>query len=529
MSLLPDAIRNHLAEVERKARAETVYVAVVGDFKRGKSSLINALLGAPVLPTGVLPLTALPTLIRYGDAPRVIVTDARGGSEVGIEQLPGYATEAGNPGNRRGVEELWVEYPSPLLTQGLVLVDTPGTGSLYEHNSRATMAFLPRIDVVVGVLTAEAPLSRAELELLREAAAGAGRVAVCLNKADLLTPDDLEAASGFVRRGLQDQLNGFDPPIFAVSARGNGGDSGMEPVRSWLALEVAGSRAEITRIRAQRAASSALNLAQGAVALERAALLAPAEVQAQREERVRQARLRLERTSREVRAALNVSAQELRDQVIDPEVQRFRVELAAELAAADEGGWPELLMGRARARSTRIRDQLSEPLRAALAECGERLDATMAEFLGDILATYEVDSAPSVEWGQEVPQARLRVFLADEPGALAVGISSLREVVPGRLGTGWRRKARTRAAEEAADRMAGRLRYAAATALETATREWAAWLQQRSDGEASALSEAIARGRTAVAAGAGAAKPQLTRLDSTRAALERLRSAIGSW
>ena len=73
LDLLPVDQRRLAEEAADKLADSVVYVAVVGEFKRGKSSLINALLGDEVLPTGVTPVTAAPTLVRFGEVPRATV------------------------------------------------------------------------------------------------------------------------------------------------------------------------------------------------------------------------------------------------------------------------------------------------------------------------------------------------------------------------------------------------------------------------------------------------------------------------
>src|SRR6266540_4075285 len=135
------------------------YVACVGQFKRGKSTLINALVGEPLLPTGVAPVTAIPTVVRYGE-PAARVKRAQG-DWVGVApgELAAWVTEAGNPSNRKQVVGVEAFVPSPLLATGMCLVDTPGLGSVFEVNTRATREFVPHIDAAVVVLGADPPIS----------------------------------------------------------------------------------------------------------------------------------------------------------------------------------------------------------------------------------------------------------------------------------------------------------------------------------------------------------------------------------
>ena len=167
LELLPSAQRHLAEETADKLTGLRLYVAVIGEFKRGKTTLINALLGDDLLPTGVLPVTAVPTLVRFGTRPRATLR-LLDGTEVAIAigELHGYLTEQENPRNREGVREAIIEYPTPLLESGLILVDTPGTGSVHLHNTQAAVDFLPRVDVALVVLSVDAPLSDSESGLL---------------------------------------------------------------------------------------------------------------------------------------------------------------------------------------------------------------------------------------------------------------------------------------------------------------------------------------------------------------------------
>ncbi|HTT13923.1 MAG TPA: dynamin family protein [Burkholderiaceae bacterium] len=129
-----------------KARlAEGVFnLVVAGEFNRGKSSVINALLGAAVLPVGVVPLTSVVTVVRQGERPRATVCFAGGATrEIGIESIAEFITEKGNPRNAKGVDQVVVAYPSAWLRDGVRLIDTPGIGSIHRHNTDAALRFLP--------------------------------------------------------------------------------------------------------------------------------------------------------------------------------------------------------------------------------------------------------------------------------------------------------------------------------------------------------------------------------------------------
>jgi hypothetical protein len=172
-----------------------VRVLVVGEFKQGKSMLVNALLNAPICPIDDDISTSVPTVVRYSDNPSVtLVRAARISGEddereertqVPVEKLADYVSEAGNPGNHAGLKYADVGVPRHILADGLELVDTPGVGGLGSVHGSATMAMLPSADAILLVSDAAAEYSRPELEFLRQA----GRI--CPNVACVVTKIDL--------------------------------------------------------------------------------------------------------------------------------------------------------------------------------------------------------------------------------------------------------------------------------------------------------------------------------------------------
>jgi hypothetical protein len=178
------------------------YVACLGQFKRGKSTLLNALLGEPILPTGVVPVTALITIVRFGTVSRAVVTFADGGMrEIAIAELPDFVSEERNPANANAVTvEVYVN--SPLLVSGMCLVDTPGLGSVFEQSTAQTHRFLPHIDAALLVVGADPPISAEEAALLKKIARDLDAIIVVLNKSDRLADTEVRQAVIFTRRIL---------------------------------------------------------------------------------------------------------------------------------------------------------------------------------------------------------------------------------------------------------------------------------------------------------------------------------------
>jgi ribosome biogenesis GTPase A len=195
------------------------YVACIGQFKRGKSTLINALIGESVLPVGFIPVTAVPTVIRFGEQ-RSARVQARDGpwQEMAVSDLKQYVSEEHNPENTKGVAGVEVFVASPLLATGMCLVDTPGLGSVFTGNTAATQAFIPHIDAALVVVGADPPLAGEELTLVERVGRQVQDLILVLNKADRATDEEKTAAVGFTRQVLEKRLRRHVGPIFEVSA-----------------------------------------------------------------------------------------------------------------------------------------------------------------------------------------------------------------------------------------------------------------------------------------------------------------------
>jgi small GTP-binding protein len=211
------------------------HVMVVGEFKRGKSTLVNALLGTEVLPTGVLPLTAVMTEVVHGEEGATVTRLDGDRFDIALEDLTGYATEAGNPGNERRVERVEVRVPAELLASGVVLVDTPGIGSIHLHNTEVGRASLLEADGAIVVLSADEPLSDEERELLETLSQRRARTFVVVNKADHLDTAELGEVRMFITAKVTDAL-GEAPELYCVAARAalaarrRGLDGGLQAV-----------------------------------------------------------------------------------------------------------------------------------------------------------------------------------------------------------------------------------------------------------------------------------------------------------
>ena len=204
----------------RKLESQSFHLVVLGQFKRGKTTFVNALLEEELLPVGVLPVTSVVTLIRSGREKRCDVLFADQHREtIAPARLHEYVTERGNPENQKQVRAVELEHPASFLREGVTLVDTPGIGSLALHNTDRTLEFIPNIDAAVVVLSADLPITQAESEFLREVLKHVGTLFFVLNKSDLVPERERRELLVYAREALAGQFPGREIVIIPLSAR----------------------------------------------------------------------------------------------------------------------------------------------------------------------------------------------------------------------------------------------------------------------------------------------------------------------
>lgn len=171
-------------------------LVVVGEVKKGKSSLISALLGEDnLLPVSSDVATSTVFKIMYGPQRKVKVffknqeggTGVSGPLEVMPEEISDYGTEDGNPSNQKNVDFIGVEHPHPLLKSGLVIIDTPGLGGLFRKHAEITWRHIPSADAVFFVLdSVESVITRDERDFLSKIHAMVPLVFFVQTKIDLV-------------------------------------------------------------------------------------------------------------------------------------------------------------------------------------------------------------------------------------------------------------------------------------------------------------------------------------------------------
>lgn len=212
-----DQDKQRLLDVAHDLRDMFYLVVVIGEFNAGKSSFINALLGDNLLPIGITPTTEAIELIRYGDS---------------INRKPLMRED--------GIRE-WTHTNTG--APGVALVDTPGTGSVFQKHEKIARSFLHRSDLVIFVISAKRAFAQTERMYLELAKGYGKKIILVINQIDLLQPKEQTEVRRFIEQQV-DELLGLRPLLFMVSAKEAaaaqkggavvGDPGGLEAVRAHL-------------------------------------------------------------------------------------------------------------------------------------------------------------------------------------------------------------------------------------------------------------------------------------------------------
>jgi GTP-binding protein EngB required for normal cell division len=478
-----DQDREQIAALRDRLDAARLRVLVAGEAKRGKSTLINALLGRAVLPAGVTPLTAVATTVRYGDDPHVEVRFADGHEEKQpLTALPELVTERGNPGNRRHVAAVTVYLDAPVLAGGVELVDTPGTGSVFAWDTAAAHEALDTMDAAVFVLTADPPVSAAERDLYAKVAGLSVATFTVLNKADHLDAGGLAEAAEFTRQVLAQAGSaapGAPGRIYPVSARAAlaGGDPGFSAFAADFTTYLASRRESDLRASAvMRTRRIARSLLDEVALTRRAAQLTAGEAA----DRVTQFGERLAEVAIRGQDAVAVagaeSARLLEDlnDAAEADAPRLGRAITRQLAEVLDGelrtataddierqGRERLValtIEAADAWRARRRDVIEEGLARTDARLAADLTAALTELRDSASELLGLDLAVPEQGGRLAEDRRFFYTTADESGQTELLAGAIRRKLPGELG---RRRAREHLLREAPDlvtRQIGRAR-----------------------------------------------------------------------
>ena len=255
----PD-LGGRLLHTRKRLADPDVRVLVVGEFKQGKSQLVNALVNAPVCPVDDDIATAVPTVVKHAETTTAALVRDPGDdrpmerTEVPASQLAQHVSEAGNPGNKAMLSYAEVGLPRKLLEGGLVLVDTPGVGGLGSAHGAATMSALPTADAVLLVSDAAQEYTAPELEFLQAAMALCPNVACVVTKTDLYPHwrKIMELDRGHLRNvGVDAELFPVSSTLRLIAAKNQDaelmGESGFRPLVDFLLKRVVARSDDLDR------------------------------------------------------------------------------------------------------------------------------------------------------------------------------------------------------------------------------------------------------------------------------------------
>jgi small GTP-binding protein len=474
-TVTPASLRYPVEQARSRLVEGRINVVVLGEFKRGKTSLVNALLERDLLPTGVVPVTSVVTLVRHGENERVLaVHENRTREEHPLASLPDLVTEAGNPHNVRGIEAVVVEMRNALLMEGMQLVDTPGVGSVFEHNTEIAEEFFPHVDAAIVVLTADQPVSSRERDLVREAVARTRATIFVLNKVDHLAGHERVQALEFVSTVLA-PVAGAEPEILETSVRSG---EGIDELRTRIHVLATDERKPLL-IESVRLVSHALvREASRLAALEASALLLPLDQLARRVEEFSQRTAELKREREDASELVRHNlGRALARQVEEPLAEWADANsgrLVAELRGVAQKAGPVsprcLAETLGRWIDTIVSDEISSLASTTEAAVADELAALEERHLYRIRAILdEVGAAARETFGvyalgalPEIRLTRPAAFtfkLHDEEQALEQLLRVGRDVLPGPLGRRLALRDAERRLVQLADRHAGRLRH----------------------------------------------------------------------
>jgi ribosome biogenesis GTPase A len=291
-----------------KLDEERFSLVVLGEFNHGKSTFVNALLGQPLLPTGITPTTAVLAHLSHGPVSRAeLVLDSGERLPIDPGRLAEFATVEGLAANpiapkrdgddaarRDAIHHLDLQVPAPVLEGRLTIVDTPGVNDINEQRAEITYGYIPRADAAVFLLDATQILTASERQFLEERILRSSRerLIFVIAKADLLDEAELAETLRFAREHLARIVP--EPEIFAVSARrelaGKRELSGFAPLLAHIGATVGTDRRRLLLDHALADGARLSAFVRQSLAMRRRSLELPLP---ELEERIGRARARL--------------------------------------------------------------------------------------------------------------------------------------------------------------------------------------------------------------------------------------------
>jgi GTP-binding protein EngB required for normal cell division len=203
-----ESLKRELLIIERYSSGNElsnkyIDIVVLGQFKSGKSSLINSIIKENILPIGVIPVTSIVTRLQFAEGKKAIVHFLdKTEKEINLAEVENFITESHNPKNFKNVEVVDLYLPQLYNFKNLRIVDTPGVGSFFKNNSETTFQWLPEIGLALVAVSVERPLSEEDVTLLRNIARYSANTKIILTKTDLISKSQLNEIQLYVENSL---------------------------------------------------------------------------------------------------------------------------------------------------------------------------------------------------------------------------------------------------------------------------------------------------------------------------------------
>lgn len=406
----------------KRLEEDRFHLVVLGEFNHGKTTFVNALLGAEVLPAGVTPTTALVhKIVHAPEHSAKAVFEDGAVSPVSFDGLEAY--EASGSADKSGIQHLEVGYPAAILEEGVVLVDTPGVNDLNEARAEITYGYIPRADAILFLMDAGQILKESERQFVSKRLSGhtKDKVLFVVNKMDLLDDEEQQEALAYARMNLAKLLE--DPRVYGLSAeKGLAGEleaSGLSALLDELRRFLQDERGRVLLDNALEAGLRTIATLKTGIGIQRRALEMESDELDRRlktlEEDLEGSKERLAERTRQVRESI-AAVKALVRQDVDAFARRFAEQLPAEIDAADAKDLQRYLPGF-------VEDRLSEFAEREAKDIAVRLEKVAEE----AIAFVSDDASAQVErlkaaLGDDAPHLELDVnTFAYDVGVFAVG------------------------------------------------------------------------------------------------------------
>lgn len=217
-------------------------ISVIGQFKRGKSTLSNCILGKNYMPVGIVPITSAVTKVVYGRQSAEVCFENGEIRHVEIDELSAYISEQENAQNKLGVKEVVIHSESDFLKNGITYVDTPGVGSFHKNNTEVAYDYMKESDAVIFLLSVDSPINQIEIDFLQSTKEYAGKFYFAVNKIDTVSTGDLEAYTRYCAGLLSEIMETSAIKLMPVSAKTG---EGVEALKSTILRDLSTSIREI--------------------------------------------------------------------------------------------------------------------------------------------------------------------------------------------------------------------------------------------------------------------------------------------